>query len=93
MTDKDLAIIKRINSYAEEALKDIDPQKTRTGFQLSQLTPILKDIANEEGISLEDMFIKYMDLQTEFMASQEKQFQDDIKDIGSFDPVANKFNF
>lgn len=93
MTDKDRAIIKRINAFAEEALKDIDPQKTRTSFQISQLTPILKDIAEEEGISLEDMFIKYMDLQTEFVADREKKFQDDVKDIGSFDSANNRFNF
>lgn len=82
MTDQDKAIIKRINAYAEEVLKDIDPQNTRTGFQLQQLTPILKDIAGELGISLEDMFIKYMDLQTEFKANEEKKFQDDFKDFG-----------
>lgn len=83
MTEKDLSIIKRINSYAEEVLKDIDPQNTRSGFQIQQLTPILKDIAKEEGISLEDMFIKYMDLQTEYTATAEKKFQDDVKDLGT----------
>lgn len=85
MTDKDKSILKRINSYAEEVLKDIDPQKTRTGFQLQQLMPILKDIAAEENIPVEDMFIKYMDLQTEFKAKEQDKFNDDFKDLGSLD--------
>ena len=93
MTDKDLAIIKRINAYAEEALKDIDPQNTRTGFQIQQLTPILKDIAKEEGITLEDMFIKYMDLQSEYIANKEQNFQDDIKDIGTLDFGSNNLKY
>lgn len=93
MTDKDLGIIKRINAYAEEALKDIDPQNTRTGFQIQQLTPILKDIAKEEGISLEDMFIKYMDLQSEYTAQKEKRFQADVQDLGTLDYGDGKLKY
>lgn len=85
MTQEDKAIILRINAYAEEALKDIDPQKTRTGFQIQQLTPILKSIADELNISLEDMFIKYMDLQTEFAKENQDKFKEDFTDLGMLD--------
>lgn len=85
MTKEDRTIIERINAYAEEALKDIDPQKTRTGFQIQQLTPILKTIAKEQDISLEDMFIKYMDLQTEFAKEKQDKFNEDFKDLGILD--------
>ncbi len=81
MTDEERKIIVRINKYAETVLKDIDPQKTRTGFQIQQLMPIIKDIAGELGISVEDMFIKYMDLQTEFKAEEDKKFKEDMMDI------------
>lgn len=81
MTDEERKIIIRINKYAENVLKDIDPQKTRSGFQIQQLMPILKDIAGELNISIEEMFIKYMDLQTEFKADEEKKFKEDMMDI------------
>lgn len=85
MTQEDRAIIERINQYAEEVLKDIDPQKTRVSFQIQQLTPILKVIAEEKGITLEDMFIKYMDLQTEFAKENSDKFNNDYMDIGMLD--------
>lgn len=88
MTEKERSIIKRINSYAENVLADIDPQKTRTSFQLQQLMPIIKDIAAEEGISVEDMFIRYMDLQTEYKLEEDKKFKEDFLDpMDLSDPV------
>lgn len=88
MTKEERDIIERINAYAEEVLKDIDPQKTRTGFQIQQLTPILKTIAAEKNISLEDMFILYMDLQTEFAKEKQAKFKEDYKDLGVLDMEA-----
>ncbi len=81
MTDREREIIIRINKYAENVLADIDPQKTRTSFQLEQLMPIIKDIAREEGISVEDMFIRYMDLQTEYKLEEDSKFREDFKDL------------
>jgi len=91
MTDEDRRIIVRINKYAEEALKDIDPQKTRSGFQIQQLMPIMKDIAGELNISIEEMFIKYMDLQTEYKMEEENKFKEDFKELDSEfnDPTAS----
>lgn len=85
MTKEDREIIERINQYAEVVLKDIDPQNTRVSFQIQQLTPILKTIAEEKGITLEDMFIKYMDLQTEFAKENSDKFDNDYTDLGTLD--------
>ena len=62
MTSEEQKILDRINAYAEEALADIDPQKTRISFQLEALKPIMQEIADETGKSVEDIFILYMDL-------------------------------
>lgn len=91
MTPEDRKIIQRINAYAENVLKDVDPQKTRSGFQIQQLMPIMKDIAQEQGIALEDMFIKYMDLQTEYKLEEENKFKEDFKELDAKfnDPAAS----
>lgn len=93
MTEEEKKIIVRINNYAAEVLKDIDPQKTRTGFQIQQLMPILKDIAKEQNIPVEEMFIKYMDLQTEYKLEEENKFKEDFKELdGMFnDPAGATF--
>ena len=59
MTQEDKKILQRINDYANEVMPDIDPQKTQVSVQLENLKPIMQTIADEQGISLEDMFIKY----------------------------------
>ena len=60
MTNEEQKILDRINAYAEEALADIDPQKTRISFQLEALKPVMQEIADETGKSLEDIFILYV---------------------------------
>ena len=82
MTDKEKAMIKRINDFAQSALGDIeDPQKVPVSIQLDKLKPILETIAKEEGISLEDMFIKYMDLQSELSVLTQNKLQESLQDI------------
>ena len=71
MTQEDKKILQRINDYANEVMPDIDPQKTQVSVQLEKLKPIMETIAAEQGISLEDMFIKYMDLASEMAREQE----------------------
>ena len=61
ISSEDKAMLDRINAYAEQVLGDIDPQKTRISFQLDKLKPIMQEIADEKGMKLEDIFIKYMD--------------------------------
>ncbi len=62
MTSENRILWERINAFAEVALKDIDPQKTQVSVQLDALRPVLEEIAAEKGVSLEDMFILYMDM-------------------------------
>ena len=75
MTAEDKELLKRINDYADNVLKDINPQKTRISFQLEKLRPIMEEIANEKGSSVEDIFIKYMDLASEVTVEQQTKFQ------------------
>lgn len=90
MTQENRIIWERINAYAEEALKDIDPQKTQVSVQLDALRPILEEISNEKGISLEDMFILYMDLASEAGVEAEAKFQEDMDNGGNnFSRMAN----
>lgn len=86
MTAKDLEFLGRINKYAEEVLGDIDPQKTLVSVQLEKLRPIMQELAMEMQMSVEDVFIKYMDLASEAKVEAEKEFktkygEDDVVDL------------
>ena len=94
MTPENKEILDRINAYAEEALADIDPQQTRISFQLEKLRPVMQEIADEKGMSIEDVFILYMDLASEASVEAENQLQatlDDDKDA-DFSKIANRLN-
>lgn len=65
MNAEERAFLGRINDYAEQALKDIDPQKTRISSQIEKLKPIMETLAKEMQLPVEDIFIKYMDLASE----------------------------
>jgi len=83
MTEEQRKILERINSYAEDTLDDIDPQKVPVSMQLDKLKPIMETIAKEKGISLEDMFIMYMDLQTEAACASEKKLRENLQDLNT----------
>lgn len=91
MTKENLEIWERINKYAEDVLKDIDPQKTKISIQLDALRPIMEEIASEKGISLEDMFIRYMDIASEAGVEANNKFNEDFQDGRSsdFSSIAN----
>lgn len=94
MTAENQKILDRINAYAEKALADIDPQKTRISFQLEALKPIMQEIADETGKSVEDIFILYMDLASEASVEAEKNLQatlDDDEDA-NFSAIANRLS-
>ena len=76
MTDDDKKFLDRINKYAEEVLGDIDPQKTPVSDQLHALRPVMQELAIENGMSVEDVFIKYMDLGSEAAVLREQEFRD-----------------
>ena len=79
MTQEHKKILQRINDYANEVMPDIDPQKTQVSVQLEKLEPIMEQIAGELGISLEDMFIKYMDLASEMAVKREQEFKNSME--------------
>ncbi len=83
MTDHE--ILNEINKYAEEVLKDIDPQKTRISLQLDALKPKMQEIADKEGVALEDIFIKYMDLASEQKVKMEDKFKETMENAGVTD--------
>lgn len=81
MTDENRKILERINAYAEEVMGDIDPQKVQVSVQLDKLRPIMETIAREKGMSLEDFFILYMDIQSEASCLSDMKLRDDLQDL------------
>ena len=81
MTEENRIILQRINSYAEEVLGDIDPQKVQVSVQLDKLKPIMETIAAEKNMSLEDFFILYMDIQSEASCLSDQKMRDSIQDL------------
>ena len=78
MTDNDKKFLDRINQYAEEVLKDIDPQKTPISFQLEKLKPIMETLSKELDIPVDDIFIKYMDLASEASLDAHNKLKEDL---------------
>ena len=78
MTEQDREFLNRINKYAEEVLKDIDPQKTHVSEQLNKLRPVMEELALESCMSVEDVFIKYMDLASEQGVEAENKYREDL---------------
>ena len=83
MTDENKALLAWINAYAEDVLGEIDPQKVQVSRQLEQIKPILEEIAAERGISLTDMFILYMDLQSEASCESNNKLKESLQDINN----------
>lgn len=81
MTDEQKQFLNRINAYAENVLGEIDPQKVPVSMQLEKLKPIMQELADEKNMSLQDIFIQYMDLQTEAACASEKKLRDSLQDI------------
>ncbi|MCI9188448.1 MAG: hypothetical protein HFH84_02250 [Lachnospiraceae bacterium] len=83
MTDENRKILERINSYAENVLGEIDPQKIQVSVQLEKLKPVMEEIAAEKDMSLEDVFILYMDLQSEASCATNQKLKDSLQDINN----------
>ncbi len=81
MTDENKKFLARINAYAEDVLGEIDPQKTPVSMQLEKLKPIMEEIAAERNVPLEDIFILYMDLQSEASFTSQKKLEDSLQDL------------
>lgn len=81
MTEENKKLLERINNYANEVMGDIDPQKVQVSIQLDKLRPIMETIAKEKNMSLEDVFILYMDLQSEATCLSDQKLRDQLQDL------------
>ena len=84
MTNEDREFLNTIMEYADEVMPHIDPQNVRISEQIEKLRPILQQLAMQHKMSVEDTFIKYMDLATEhaiqYQADMNEQFKDAFED-------------
>lgn len=80
MTQEETELLDRINTYANEVLADIDPQKTAISYQLEKLKPIMAELAKEKNTTIEDIFIQYMDLASISGAKKESDLQESLHD-------------
>ena len=83
LTEKDKDFLNRITFYANKVMPNIDPQKTPISVQLENLMPIMKQIAEEEKVSVEKIFVKYMDLASEASVETNKKIQKQLDEDGS----------
>jgi len=88
MTAEDREFLQTIMDYADEVMPDIDPQKVRISEQIEKLRPILQELAMKHKMSVEDTFIKYMDLATEHAIKYQAEMNEQFKE--AFNPEDNK---
>lgn len=83
LTEEDKLFMERIGAYAEEVMSDIDsnPEKTRISVQLDKLRPVMEEIAAEQNVSVEDVFIRYMDLASFAGVKKQEDFKKDYMDF------------
>lgn len=81
MTDENRLFLTRINAYAEDMLGEIDPQKVPVSAQLEKLRPVMEEIAREKKMTLEEVFILYMDLQSEASCASQRKLEDGLQDL------------
>ncbi|MCR5118271.1 MAG: hypothetical protein K6B44_01460 [Lachnospiraceae bacterium] len=87
MTKEDAEFLERINAFADKALKDVDGQNTRVGYQLQQLKPVMEEIAAESGETVESVFIRYMDLASERSVELERKFQTTVGNMNQYGDI------
>lgn len=81
MTPEDREFLNIIQDYANKVMPDIDPQKVQISEQLQKLRPILQEMAIKHKMSVEDTFIKYMDLATERAVEYENKMNGEFEGI------------
>ncbi|MBR2950924.1 MAG: hypothetical protein IKC46_13900 [Lachnospiraceae bacterium] len=80
----DKLFLDRVTNYANEVMPDIDPQKTPISTQLEKLMPVLKEIAAEEKKTVEEIFIRYMDLASEAAIETNKKIKQKLDENNEF---------
>lgn len=91
MTEENRELLTRINKYSESVLGEIDPQKVPVSAQLEALRPIMEEIATEKNMSLQDVFILYMDLQSEATVATQKKLVETLADVNNGDGMPMLF--
>lgn len=81
MREDELKILIRINEYADQVLKGMDLENTPISVQLDKLKPEMELIAKEKNLSLEEVFIMYMDLNLKAQKEQEDKLKEKLGDI------------
>lgn len=71
-------ILLRVNQYADQVLPEKDPSKVPIRVQLEKLKPEMEKLAEEYKMSIEDIFITYMDMNTDTVAKAEAKLQSDL---------------
>ncbi|MBQ2800839.1 MAG: hypothetical protein IJF03_05575 [Lachnospiraceae bacterium] len=72
------AILNRVNVYADTVLPERDPSKVPIRVQLDALKPEMEKLAEEFNVSVEDIFIAYMDMNTETVAEADAKVQEQL---------------
>lgn len=85
LSKEDKELLNKISAYSEKVLGEIDPQKVRISEQLEALKPIMQELAKERSVSVEDIFIKYMDLASMVLAKKEELFKQDMQNTDTLD--------
>ncbi len=75
-----LAILERINEYADEVLEGVNPERSRVSDRLAKLRPVMEELAKEYNKSLAEIFVIYMDMNTETAVQEEQDYQRKMKE-------------
>ena len=81
LNEDDRELLNRVSAYSEKVLGDVSPEQVRISEQLDKLRPVMQELAEERKTSLEDIFIKYMDLASLVLAKKDAKFKEDMQDI------------
>ena len=85
MTSEDRQFLNKINEYADKVMPDINPQEVRISEQLEKLRPVLQELAMSEKKTVEEIFIKYMDLATEHSIEYEQKMNQEYDGVFQFE--------
>lgn len=87
LSKEDREFLDRITNYANEAMPDLEPQKTQVSVQLDKMMPVFEEIAKEQNAAVEDIFIRYMDLANEAFVESDKKMREAMEDLKDNDSV------
>lgn len=81
LEEADKELLNRVSAYSARVIGEVDPREMRISQQLEKLKPVMQEIAAERNSTLEDIFIKYMDLASLVLAKKDQKFKEDMQDL------------